>query len=144
MLGFRQAPVLAAGAQYGFQALVQALLVTLQLGHQTPPVFQLIGRGQLFQAFAQALFAELETLGLIPQGLQLTELLLVIGLQVAHLPDPPATNGDARRPQQQGQNCQPVATTLNGWFRGFSRCLGHRLGFIFRQGCFAHVSILCV
>ncbi|MNP49655.1 hypothetical protein D3C76_1438560 [compost metagenome] len=50
VFGLGQAPVFAACAKHGFQALAQPLLITLQLGHQAPTLFQLIGSRQLCQA----------------------------------------------------------------------------------------------
>ncbi|CAI8978783.1 hypothetical protein EMIT0P218_60314 [Pseudomonas sp. IT-P218] len=151
MFGLGQTPVLAAGAEDGFQALIQALLVALQLSHQAAAFFQHIGIGQLFQARTQALLVQLQALRLIVQSLHLTQLLLGIGLQVPHLPDSPATHCDTDGAYQQRDDCQPVSSALlldRGWLqfikRCISRCIEHWPRVIFRQGCFAHVSILCI
>ena len=125
------------------QALAQALLIALQLGNQAAALLQLVRTRQLRQAGGQLLLALLEALGLVIQGLHLAQLLLAAGLQGADLPDPPAASGNARSTQQQGDDCQAIATA---WCT--DRCLDRRnkrgLSFIFRQGCFAHVSVLCV
>jgi len=143
VFGFCQAPVLAAGPEHGFQALAQTLLVALQLGQQAAALLQLVRARQLRQACSQLLLALLEGLGLVVEALYLAQLLLVAGLQGADLPDPPPAGGNARSTQQQGDDCQAIATA-----RRSDRCLARRiergLSFIFRQGCFAHVSILCV
>ncbi|MCY1428673.1 hypothetical protein D9M71_445650 [compost metagenome] len=152
VLGLGQTPVLATGAEYGFQTLVQTLLITLQLDHQATACFQLIGGRQLRQACAQALLIELEVLRLVIQRLHLAQLLLIIGLQVTHLPDTPTAHRYTGRTQQQRDDCQTIASTLLGsrwWRRHFinrciNRCIKHRSRVIFRQGCFAHVSILCI
>ena len=143
MLGLGQAPVLAAGTQHGFQTLVEALLISLQLRDQAATLFQLIRTRQLRQAGGQLLLALLEALGLVIQGLHLAQLVLAAGLQGTDLPDPPAAGGYARSAQQQGDDGQAIATAWRA-----DRCLDRRikrgLSFIFRQGCFAHVSVLCV
>ncbi len=143
MFGFSQAPVLATGAQHGFKALAQTLLVTLQLGDQAAALLKLVRPRQLRQARRQLLLALLEGLGLIIKGLYLAQLLLVAGLQGTDLPDPPATGGDACGTEQQGHNRQAIATAWRGDLRLYRR-IKCGLGVIFRQGCFAHVSVLCV
>ena len=50
MLGLGQAPILPAGTQHGFQALVQQLLIALQLCQQAATGFQLLDTGQLIEA----------------------------------------------------------------------------------------------
>jgi hypothetical protein len=110
MLGLGQTPVLAAGTEDGFQALIEALLITLQLRHQTLALGELIGTGQLREALGQALFVELEALRLIVQRLHLAGLLRSVGLQVTHLPDTPATDRHAGGAEQQGDNGQAVAS----------------------------------
>jgi len=60
------------------------------------------------------LLALLEGLGLVVEALYLAQLLLVAGLQGADLPDPPPAGGNARSTQQQGDDCQAIATARRG------------------------------
>ena len=52
----------------------------------------------------------LEGLGLVIDDLHLPQLLLAAGLQGADLPDSPAADGNTGSAQQQGHDCQAVAT----------------------------------
>ncbi|MNL71419.1 hypothetical protein D3C87_1965670 [compost metagenome] len=99
MLGLGQTPILAACAEDRFQSLIQALLIALKLNHQAAARLQLIGRRQLRQTRSQSLLIEFQALRLIVQCLHLTQLLLIIGLQVTHLPDTPTTHRDTGSPQ---------------------------------------------
>lgn len=118
------------------------MLVALQLGHQAAALLQLVSTGQLRQPRRQLLLALLEGLGLVVEALHLAQLLLVTGLQAAHLPDSPAAGGNTCGAQQQGEDRQAIATA---WFGDrCNRRIERGLSFIFRQGCFAHVSVLCV
>ncbi|CRM90057.1 hypothetical protein [Pseudomonas sp. 22 E 5] len=114
MFSLGQAPVFAAGAQHGFQALAQALLVTLQLGDQPAALLKLVRPRQLRQARRQLLLTLLEGLGLIIKGLHLAQLLLAAGLQGTDLPDPPTAGGNACSTEQQGHNRQAIATAWRG------------------------------
>ncbi len=91
------------------------------MGDLTPSLLQLFGRRHLCEALAEALLTEFEVLGLIIQCLDLGGLLLVVGLQVTHLPDTPAANGHASGPQQQRDNGQPVTATRRYRCRRFHR-----------------------
>jgi len=143
MLGLGQTPVLAARPQYGFESLAEALLIALQLRDQTSTVFQLIGWRELRDACAQLLVILRQYQGLFGDILDLSALLLVPGLQHAQLPDSPAGDGDTGNCQQQGQEHQATVATAGAlgadWLRLGCRRFQHRF-FVFRQGCFAHVS----
>lgn len=143
MLGFGQAPVLAAGAKDSLQALAQALLVTLQLSDQTPTVFQFGCGRQNGQLRRKLLFTLLQGLGLLAQGLQVLCLALLGALELANLPYAPPANCDTCRAQQQGQDCQTIAGPLGSFDGGLCRSLWG-LQFIVGQDSFAHVSILCI
>lgn len=115
MLGLGQAPFLAAFAQYGFQALAETLLVTLQLCHQAAAVFQLAGCRQAGQLRADLLLTLLQGLGALVQRLDVLALVEFAALQLTHLPDTPATYRHPGRAQQQGQRCQATAGALGRW-----------------------------
>ncbi|MNP04056.1 hypothetical protein D3C76_959610 [compost metagenome] len=57
MLRLGQAPLLAAHADQLLELLGQLLLVALQLDHQTPAGFQLVGGGQRIETRRQRLVA---------------------------------------------------------------------------------------
>ncbi|MNN06896.1 hypothetical protein D3C76_870420 [compost metagenome] len=142
MLGFGQAPVLAAGAEDGLQALAQTLLITLQLGDQPTTVFQFGSRRQNGQLCRKLLLTLLQGPGLLAQGLQVLHLPLLGTLELANLPYAPPANCNTRRAQQQGQDCQTITGPL-GRFHGGLRSSLRGLQFIVGQDSFAHVSILC-
>ena len=90
------------------------MLVALQLGHQTTALLKLIRTRQLRHARRQLLLALLEGLGLVIEGLHLAQLLLAAGLQGADLPDPPTARGNTGGAEQQGDDCQAIATARRG------------------------------
>ncbi len=108
MLGLGQAPVLAAGTQHGFQTLVEALLITLQLSDQAATLFQLIRTRQLRQPGGQLLLALLEALGLVIQGLHLAQLVLAAGLQGTDLPDPQPPAATPAAPNSKATTARPL------------------------------------
>ncbi len=110
VLGFGQAPVLTTGTEHGLQALIEQLLIALQLGQQATTIFQFVHAGQLPQTVIQLLVALPQRLRLTTHLLQLLQLLLLIGLHRLHLPQPPTTGSSAGRTQQQGENRQTAAT----------------------------------
>ncbi|MCY1215221.1 hypothetical protein D9M72_270630 [compost metagenome] len=142
MLRFSQAPVLAAGTEDGFQTLAKLLLVALQVHQQAAALVQFGSAGQFFQALGELLFALGQGTGLATGLLDHAQLLLVAAFQGAHLPETPATHGDAGGAQQQGEQRQTIAPWgRRGAGRGYGFG-GYSVLLLFRGFCFAHVSIL--
>ncbi len=95
------------------------------------------------KACAQLLIILSQYQRLLGDVFNLAALLLVAGLQHAQLPDSPACDRDTSDTEQQGQEYQATAAAAGAlgtyWVRLGCRRFQHRF-FVFRQGCFAHVS----